>query len=157
MGLFQYFCHGFFLFHLITFAPLIPCQFPNCFSLALLWCSPQALQEAAVSYESPETQEEREKAWRRDGRQPEKLGFGLFGFFRVFFLLIQFQISCLTMVGELFQMFHLTMVGELAAPLPGTARGLTVQPSQGKLLERQEIAFISNLFFGHKHLTYALN
>ena len=62
------------------------------------------------------------------------------------------------MVGELFQMFHLTMVGELAAPLPGTARGLTVQPSQGKLLERQEIVFLSsNLFFGHKHLTSALN
>ena len=35
----------------------------------------------------------------------------------------------------------LTMVGELAAPLPGTARGLTVQPSQDKLLHRQEMMF----------------
>ena len=113
MGLFQYFCHGFFLFHLITFAPLIPCQFPNCFSLALLWCSPQALQEAAVSSESPETQEEREKAWRRGGRQPEKLGYVSLDFSFCFLLLLQFQMFRLTMVGELFQMFCLTMVGEL--------------------------------------------
>ena len=40
-----------------------------------------------------------------------------------------------------FQIVSLTMVGESAAPLPGTARGLTVQPSQDKLLHRQEMMF----------------
>ena len=35
----------------------------------------------------------------------------------------------------LFQIVSLTMVGESAAPLPGTARGLTVWPSQDKCLQ----------------------
>ena len=34
-----------------------------------------------------------------------------------------------------FQIVSLTMVGESAAPLPGTARGLTVWPSQDKCLQ----------------------
>ena len=110
------------------------CQFPSYLSLAPLRCSPQALQAAAVSSESPETQEEREKAWRRGGRQPEISIFCLF----------EFVWSCSPpdlVSGELMLLIGLTMVGELAAPLPGTARGLTVQPFQDKLLQRQEMMF----------------
>ena len=84
-------------------------------------CSPRASQAAAVSSESLETQEEREKAWMRGGRQPEILSSGLFGF------------KILILLHLLFGL--LTMVGELAAPLPGTARGLTVWPSQDKCLQ----------------------
>ena len=54
------------------------CKVPTSQLFCPLWCSPQAVQVAVVSSESPETQEEREKAWMRGGRQPEILHFGLF-------------------------------------------------------------------------------
>ena len=52
----------------LTYTRPIPKLLWSC----LLLCSPLASQEAAVSYESPETQGERERASRRrGGRQPE--------------------------------------------------------------------------------------
>ena len=91
---------------------------------------PQAAQAAVVSSESPETQEEREKAWMRGGRQPEILFFNFFGFKRFSLHFGLFLVQFLLLSG-------LTMVGELAAPLPGTARGLTVGPSQDTLLKKR--------------------
>jgi hypothetical protein len=38
------------------------------------------------------------------------------------------------------------MVGELAAPLPGTARGLTVQPSQDKLLKQMSPVNVNHVW-----------
>ena len=46
-----------------------------------------------------------------------------------------------------FQIVSLTMVGESAAPLPGTARGLTVLPSQDKLLQRKDVYSHLLLFY----------
>ena len=46
--------------------------------------------------------------------------------------------------------FPLTMVGESAAPLPGTARGLTVLPSQDKLLQRKDVYSKLLLFYSIK-------
>ena len=107
----------------MSLVSLIPANISAC----PLWCSPRASQAAAVSSESPETQEEREKAWMRGGRQPEILSSGFFGF------------KILSPLHLLFGL--LTMVGELAAPLPGTARGLTVRPCQDRLLKMQKMMF----------------
>ena len=127
---------SFFIWRICVVCITNACKVPTSQLFCPLWCSPQAVQVAVVSSESPETQEEREKAWMRGGRQPEMLHFGLFW--------IQIQESPGppspgSISGQVMLLLSLTMVGELAAPLPGTARGLTVRPSQDKLLKRQEL------------------
>ena len=93
MGFFTAVVTCFFLLFFDHFCIINSCQFPSYFSLAPLRCSPQALQAAAVSSESLETQEEREKAWRRGGRQPEMSIFCLLGYFLVALPQIQFQVK----------------------------------------------------------------